>query len=55
MKGSKKAIATITDSSGQHQLWTAEVDDRHNFVTALRDDMKRLASRLAKRLRSDLR
>jgi tRNA A-37 threonylcarbamoyl transferase component Bud32 len=55
LKGSKKAIATITDASGKQQLWKAEVDDRHNILTPLGDDMKRLASRLAKRLRSDMR
>lgn len=55
LKGSKKAIATMTDVSGRHQLWSAVVDDKHNLVTAMRDDMKRLASRLAKRLRSDMR
>jgi serine/threonine-protein kinase len=54
LKGSKRAIATLRNSSGE-QLWTADVNDRHSLVTAMRDDMKRLASRIAKRLRSDLK
>ncbi|MGA2328996.1 MAG: serine/threonine-protein kinase [Bryobacteraceae bacterium] len=54
LKGTKKAIATIQDRSGKRQLWQAEVDDRHSIVAPMRDDMKRLASRLAKRLRADL-
>jgi len=54
VKGAKHAIATLSDRTGQHQLWTATVDDRHLFASSLGDDIKRLASRLAKRLRSDL-
>ena len=55
LKGGKKATAVIQDASGRHQLWRAVLDDRHNIATAMRDDMKRLASRIAKKLRSDMR
>jgi serine/threonine-protein kinase len=54
LKGTRKAIVTIQDRSGKHVLWKAEVDNKHSLVTAMRDDTRRLASRIAKRLRSDL-
>ena len=53
VKGLKRAVATISDRSAGKQLWTATVDDKHNFVSSLGDDVKRLASRLAKRLHTD--
>ena len=55
LKGTKRAVAALSDRSGTRQLWTATVDDRHSLVTALGDDLKRLASRIAKRLRGDMR
>jgi eukaryotic-like serine/threonine-protein kinase len=55
LKGARKATVIIQDRSGKHRLWSAVIDDRHSLATAMRDDMKRLASRIAKRLRSDLR
>jgi outer membrane biosynthesis protein TonB len=54
LKGTRKAIVTIQDRSGKHLLWKAEVDNKHSLVTAMRDDTRRLASRIAKRLRSEL-
>ncbi|MGO9095480.1 MAG: serine/threonine protein kinase [Bryobacteraceae bacterium] len=54
LKGTRKAIITIQDRSGKHVLWQAEVDNKHSLVTAMRDDTRRLASRIAKRLRSEL-
>jgi serine/threonine-protein kinase len=54
LKGTRKAIVTILDRSAKHLLWKAEVDNKHSLVTAMRDDTRRLASRIAKRLRSDL-
>ncbi len=52
LKGTKRAVATMSDRAGK-QLWTATVDDKHSIVSSLGDDVKRLASRLAKRLHSD--
>lgn len=54
LKSGKIATVVIQDASGRHQLWKAVIDDRHSIATAMRDDMKRLASRIAKKLRSDL-
>lgn len=54
LKGTRKAIVTILDRSGKHLLWKVEVDNKHSLVTAMRDDTRRLASRIAKRLRSEL-
>ena len=55
LKSGKIATVVIQDASGRHQLWKAVIADRHSIATAMRDDMKRLASRIAKKLRSDLR
>ena len=53
LKSAKRAHLSV--HAGSRELWQAEVDDRHSFVTAMRDNTRRLASRIAKKLGEALR
>ena len=54
LKGSKRVIAKLSDQTGKREIWAASIDDRHTIVTAHRDNMQRIASRIAKRLRESV-
>ena len=54
LKGGQKAIVRMVEAHSGRVLWSAEAGDRSVFAGHLGDGGRRIASRLAKRLRHDL-
>jgi len=54
LKGGQKAIVRMVEAHSGRVLWSAEAGDRSAFAGHLGDGGRRIASRLAKRLRHDL-
>jgi len=54
LKGGQKAIVRMVEARSGRVLWSAEAGDRSAFAGHLGDGGRRIASRLAKRLRHDL-
>ncbi len=54
LKGGQKAIVRMVEARSGRVLWSAEAGDRSVFAGHLGDGGRRIASRLAKRLRHDL-
>ena len=54
LKGGQKAVVRMVEARSGRVLWSAEAGDRSVFAGHLGDGGRRIASRLAKRLRHDL-
>jgi serine/threonine-protein kinase len=54
LKGGQKAVVRMVEARGGRLLWSAEAGDRSVFASSLGDGARRIASRLAKRLKHDL-